>query len=98
MTRLMMWVVLAMAAGAAQAPRAMAEELPPIRCEADALAKIDRSTADDARRKIAAAGYTRITGLKKGCDNFWHAQAVKDGAPTGVLLAPDGRVQAEARE
>lgn len=64
-------------------------------CAADA--RIDGSTADDARKKMNAAGYTQVTDLKKGCDNFWHGQAIKDGMPTGVLLAPDGRVQSEAR-
>ena len=77
---------------------AAADDDQPIACSAEALAKIDGSTADDARRKMAAAGYTQITGLKKGCDNFWHGQAIKDGAPTGVVLAPDGRVQSEPRE
>lgn len=77
---------------------AVADEMPPILCEADTLAKIDGSTADDARRKMAAAGYTEITDLKKGCDNFWHGQAIKDGRLTGVVLAPDGEVRSEARE
>lgn len=70
-----------------------AAEQPQLRCAADA--KIDGSTADDARKKMNAAGYTQITDLKKGCDNFWHGRAIKDGAATGVLLAPDGRVQSE---
>ena len=74
---------------------AHADDMPAIGCGADA--KIDNSTAADARKKMSAAGYTQITSLKKGCDNFWHGRAIKDGSPTGVLLAPDGRVQSEGR-
>ncbi len=58
-------------------------------------AKIDGSTATDAKKKMAAAGYTEIKDLKKGCDNFWHGRAMKDGKPTGVMLTPDGSVQSE---
>ena len=54
--------------------------------------RIDRSTAEDARRKIEAAGYRRVSGLKKGCDNAWHAVAVKDGGPVRVVLNPEGKV------
>ena len=74
---------------------AYADEAPKIGCGADA--KIDGSTAADAKKKIAAAGYTQVTQLKKGCDNFWHGRAIKDGVPTEVMLAPDGRVQSEGR-
>ena len=54
--------------------------------------RVDHSTADDARRKIEAAGYRRVSGLKKGCDNAWHAVAVKDGGPVRVVLNPEGKV------
>ena len=70
-----------------------AADLPPLKCAADA--KIDGSTAAEARKKMNAAGYTQVTDLKKGCDNFWHGRAMKDGVSTGVLLSPDGRVQSE---
>jgi hypothetical protein len=46
-------------------------------CEAGT--KIDASTADMAKRKIEHAGFSSVRGLKKGCDNFWHGKAVKDG-------------------
>ncbi len=58
-------------------------------------AKIDGSTAADAKKKMTAAGYTEIKELKKGCDNFWHGRAMKDGKPTGVMLTPEGSVQSE---
>jgi hypothetical protein len=74
---------------------AYADDMPALRCGADE--KIDGSTAADAKKKITAAGYTQVTGLKKGCDNFWHGRAIKDGVPTEVMLAPDGRVQSEGK-
>jgi hypothetical protein len=57
--------------------------------------KIDGSTAEQARQKLEAAGYTGITGLNKGCDNVWHAQAVTSGKPVNVMVAPDGSVNQE---
>lgn len=62
-------------------------------CEAGT--KIDGSTADQARRKIMAAGYKNVGDLKKACDNFWHAKAIKDGAPVRVALAPSGQTYPE---
>lgn len=87
-------VAFAIVLGGGIPSSAHAAEVPPQGCAADA--KIDGSTADDARKKMNAAGYTQVTELKKGCDNFWHGRAIKDGQPTGVLLSPDGRVQSEA--
>jgi len=57
--------------------------------------KIDASTAEQARAKLEAAGYTNITGLEKGCDNVWHAQATNGGNPVNVMVAPDGSVNQE---
>jgi hypothetical protein len=57
--------------------------------------RVDRSTAADARKKIEAAGYQRVSGLKKGCDNAWHGVAVKDGEPVHVVLNPEGKVLPE---
>jgi len=54
--------------------------------------KIDGTTADQARKKIEAAGYKKVQGLKKGCDNTWHGMAEKDGAATGVALTAKGEV------
>jgi hypothetical protein len=56
---------------------------------------VDGSTADQAKRKIQAAGYTEVTDLSKGCDNFWHGHAMKDGAPVNVVLSPPGMVLLE---
>lgn len=88
----------ALCAGALGFVPAQAAELPPIECSPQALAKIDGSTAADARKAMTAAGYTQIADLKKGCDNYWHARAAKNGRPTGVLLAPDGQVRPEGLE
>jgi hypothetical protein len=57
--------------------------------------KIDGSTADEAKHKIEAAGYTQVSDLKKGCDNYWHAIAMKDGASVGVVVSPQGEVMTE---
>lgn len=56
---------------------------------------IDGTTADDAKRNIEAAGYTNVIGLKKSCDNYWHGQAMANGALTRVSVTPDGRVRLE---
>jgi hypothetical protein len=55
-------------------------------------AKIDGSTAAEAKKKIESAGFRQVRGLKKGCDNFWHGIAVKDGVETNVVLTPQGQV------
>ena len=57
--------------------------------------KIDKSTAQDAHRILAKAGYTSISGLKKSCDNNWHGHAVLNGIATNVMVTPDGRVVPE---
>jgi hypothetical protein len=57
--------------------------------------RIDGSTADQAKRKIEAAGYDQVGDLKKGCDNYWHGHAMKDGAPVNVVLSPEGGVKTE---
>ena len=57
--------------------------------------KIDGSTVTDARKKMEAAGYKKVSGLKKGCDNSWHGTAEKDGNEVHVVLNPQGLVLPE---
>ncbi len=57
--------------------------------------KIDGSTADEARQKLEAAGYTSVSGLSKGCDNVWHGHAMLNGVGTNVMVTPEGRVVQE---
>ncbi len=57
---------------------------------------IDDSTADDARRKIEAAGFTDVHVLKKSCDNFWHGKATLTGRLVNVVLSPSGKVMLES--
>jgi hypothetical protein len=57
--------------------------------------KIDKTTAADAKKKIAAAGYTKVSDLTKGCDNFWHGKAMKAGAAVNIVLSPEGQVMTE---
>lgn len=61
----------------------------------DAGDKIDGSTANDARQKLEAAGYTDVTDLYKGCDNVWHGKARSSGAAVNVMISPDGSVHQE---
>jgi hypothetical protein len=61
----------------------------------DAGDKIDGSTADAAKKKIESAGFQQVSDLKKGCDNFWHGKAVKDGSESHVVLTPQGQVARE---
>ncbi|MBL9033756.1 MAG: hypothetical protein JNN33_03275 [Rhodospirillaceae bacterium] len=56
---------------------------------------VDGTTADDAKRRIEAAGYSHVINLKKSCDNFWHGRATLNGVETNVLVTPDGRVRPE---
>jgi hypothetical protein len=72
---------------------AHASDLTQITCETSD--RIDGSSAADARKKMNMAGYHHVSALKKGCDNYWHGMAVKDGAATHVSLAPTGLVQSE---
>ena len=51
---------------------------------------IDGSTADQAVRKMQAAGFVQPHDLKKGCDNFWYAHADQNGMPVDVVLPPGG--------
>jgi len=58
--------------------------------------RVDSSTADDARKKMMAAGYRDLHDFKKGCDNAWHAQGTKDGKTVNVVLLPTGHVMEES--
>jgi hypothetical protein len=54
--------------------------------------QVDTSTADQAKKKIEAAGYRGVKELKKGLDSVWHGRASKDGKEARVALTPDGGV------
>jgi len=53
-------------------------------------ARFDRSTPQDARRKIEAAGWRNVTELRKGYDGVWHGLAIKDGQRRHVAVTPEG--------
>lgn len=57
--------------------------------------RIDGTTAADAKRKFAAAGFPTVRSLKKGCDNYWHGIAERNGQELGVVLSPEGTVMQE---
>lgn len=56
---------------------------------------IDNSTAASARKKIESADFQQVQDLTKGCDNYWHGHATKDGAAVNVVLSPQGEVLTE---
>jgi hypothetical protein len=56
---------------------------------------IDGSTAEQAIAKFAAAGYTDVQILEKGCDNYWHATGTKGGQSGNIVLSPGGEVMPE---
>ncbi len=49
-------------------------------------------TMNEASRRIASAGYTKVMGLKKDSKGIWRGQAEKDGAPVAVSLDYQGNV------
>lgn len=57
--------------------------------------RVDGTTADQARRKMEAAGFRGVNDLRKGCDNMWHGVALQNGEQTRVVLTPDGQVMKE---
>lgn len=58
--------------------------------------RVDKSTAEQATRKFAAAGLKVVAELHKGCDNYWHAIVVaKDGQRFRVVLSPAGEIVME---
>lgn len=85
---------LVSAAALAQDAAAPTTEVPGPGCQFGEV--IDGSTADDARRKIEAAGFTDVRELKKSCDNFWHGKAALSGRPVNVALSPGGKVMLES--
>lgn len=57
--------------------------------------KLDSSTLPQAKKKMEAAGYTQVKDLRKGCDNYWHGTAMKDGSEVFIVLSPAGQVMQE---
>ena len=81
-------VALSLALGGAafaQTPASSSEGRPPD-------AKFDATTADQAKKKIEAAGYSKVTGLRKGYDAVWHGMAMKGASSVRVALTPEGKV------
>ena len=81
-------VATVLALGAATTPRAPAWAAG----NCDPGEKSDNSTATDARKKLEAAGYAQVRDLKKGCDNVWHAKAMKGAQAVNLALTPQGQV------
>lgn len=57
--------------------------------------KIDSSTWQQAKKEMQAAGYADVHHLKKGCDNYWHGEALKNGQAVRIVLSPQGQVMEE---
>lgn len=58
--------------------------------------KIDKTTVEETRKVIERAGYKNVRDWRKGCDNTWHATAMRDGARVSIAVLPDGHVVREA--
>jgi hypothetical protein len=52
-------------------------------------------TQGEARRRITAAGFTDVKGLKKDGQGIWRGQAMKSGSSVGVALDYQGNVVAQ---
>jgi len=52
-------------------------------------------TADQAKSQIETAGYSAVSGLRKGPKGVWLATAAKDGQTVNVTLEADGKVSAK---
>jgi hypothetical protein len=90
--------LIVLAAGAAflaAAPIAPALAQPQMRNNCPPQDKIDSSTVPQAMRKMEAAGYSHVHDLRKGCDNYWHGKAMKNGQAVRIVLSPQGRVMEE---
>lgn len=62
-------------------------------CEAGE--KPDKTTVEDTRKLLDKAGYKNARNWRKGCDNTWHATAIKDGTEVHVAVLPDGHIVRE---
>ena len=49
-------------------------------------------TADQAKSKIEAEGYSKLSGLRKDDKGVWRGKAMKDGLPVSVTLDAEGKV------
>ncbi len=52
-------------------------------------------TQSQAARRLAEAGYTKVSGLTKDRQGIWRGKAEKDGNPTAVSLDYQGNVTAQ---
>lgn len=57
--------------------------------------KPDKTTVEDTRKLLTQAGYKDARDWRKGCDNTWHATAMKDGTRVNVAVLPDGHIVQE---
>jgi hypothetical protein len=51
-------------------------------------------TADQAKSKIEAKGYSDVSGLQRDAKGGWRGKAVKDGSPVSVILDVQGNIVA----
>ncbi|GEM_PF-1947562 len=57
--------------------------------------RIDRRTAEMAKRQAESAGYGNVQMEHKGCDNVWHGFATRGGVSTRLAVSPSGEVMPE---
>lgn len=57
--------------------------------------KIDATTAEQAKKRAEAAGFTAVKMVRKGCDNTWHGTGMKGGAAVNIAVSSSGQVNQE---
>jgi cell division protein FtsW (lipid II flippase) len=67
----------------------------PVAAVATSLQHRRRGAWIEARKKIEAAGFTNIEGLKMDSNGVWHAVGHKEGNSYQIALSRDGSVSAQ---
>ena len=57
--------------------------------------KIDATTAEQAKKRAEAAGFTAVKMARKGCDNTWHGTGMKGGTAVNIAVSAAGQVNQE---
>lgn len=92
--KLLLSATLAVAGSLAFAPRSV-PVISVAQAACDPGTRLDKTTVEQIRDQLIKAGFKDPSHLRKGCDNAWHATAMKDGQQINVAVTPDGHVVQE---
>lgn len=56
---------------------------------------LDKTTAEQAKKRAESAGFTGVRMVRKGCDNTWHGTGMKGGAAVNIAVSASGQVNQE---